>query len=350
VDKAKELPLMNAMLQLQFDESMQRYRNLQASRSIFQSAKWGSLSLLLPRRLEASESGVDSESARFVARIFDQAADAVESTPSNALVPLFTCVMAAAKHSLVMKHGLEAKSLARLISALFDLLEGCDNGSEAMYMMDEICSLIFQPALLNDEYSAHKENADCETPVRDAFRRFVSMAGTQRPHIYKVVLCRICGSWLAGDVAGLSAVPYRDDIVNLLVHKEEVVPLASAFTEKRSASQTELSFDTVTRETSLARGFLLVFLSRLPEQNNGLSPFVHENLICYTIERLMELVARPPANGSGLIMLGVSISLVLLGSVRCHANASISHARCFRLRNTASRCELYKHCAFSLGL
>ena len=187
--------------------------NEQAARSIFQYTKWGTLSCLLPKLTE-SPSFCESN-APFIDDIFDNAADAVESVPMNALVPLFNCLVTAAKSRFSGSDskivGNDVEHLDKIIKALFGLFDEAENSNDAMYFLDETCALIFQPALLLDEHMRLQVDPDCLTPIRDAFRRLIKAAGTQRPHISRVVLSRICAGWLGGTNAetGLSAIPYR---------------------------------------------------------------------------------------------------------------------------------------------
>jgi hypothetical protein len=121
-----------------------------------------------------------------------------------------------------------AENLSRIISALFAVMTDSPSGRKAVYMLDEVCTLLFQPKLLMDEFERLKRGGDeAQTPIRDAFRHFMEMASTKRPHISKAVLCRIAVAWLGNYSeestqmgAGLGAIPYRKDIAALLTHKE----------------------------------------------------------------------------------------------------------------------------------
>jgi hypothetical protein len=172
-------------------------------------------------------------------------------------------------------------------------------------MIDQLCALIFQPKLMMDEYKRFQE-PDSSTPIRDAFRRIAKMSGTERPHISRIVVSRICACWLKTNDIGLTAIPYRDDIVQLLVHKEDLVHVTSSFTyDGNSASKNEFELAANTHETSISRGFLIVFFSKLPDCNKTLPLTVQTELIQYVIVKLMDLVTQPPSSGSGLIMYGV---------------------------------------------
>ena len=289
IDAKKALPASTIILKLEFDAALaQRMGNGQAVRSVFQYAKWGALSCLLPKLLDASSNSDTIEVKSLLDDLFEAAADAVQSAPSNAIIPLFNCLVASSKSRFSKKadeKGLilipeDIRYLGKVIAALFGLVEDSKNTNDAMYMMDEICSLIFQPALLHDEYLRLQDDSGCDTPIRDAFQRFVKMAGSQRSHISRVVLSRLCASFLRTvdtpqfDI-GLSAIPYRDDIVNLLLHKDERMSLASTSsqgsTEKSRNGDDSMRLLDNTDETSVSRGFLLVFLSKLPDIDSGLS-------------------------------------------------------------------------------
>ena len=144
-----------------------------------------------------------------------------------------------------------------------------------------------------------------------------------------MVLSRICASWLrdasdSGNGIGLSAIPYREDIANLLILKEDVIPLSSAVAAregkiKRVGGDGPLELLESTDETSITRGFLLVFLSKLPNIGNGLPTCVHKDLLHFIIKILLDKI--PPV-GKGAIMLGVSLYSVV---VRFRQSAIISH-------------------------
>jgi hypothetical protein len=48
-------------------------------------------------------------------------------------------------------------------------------------MLDEVCALLFQPNLLIDEFERLQRDGDkSQTPIRDAFRHLMEMAGKKR--------------------------------------------------------------------------------------------------------------------------------------------------------------------------
>jgi hypothetical protein len=269
----------------------------------------------------------------FLQELFVAAAKSVESTPSTALVPLFNCVVTAAKLQFAPSTDEKGKSRSRdyhefdkVIKSLFSLIDACDCNSDSIVMIDQLCALIFQPELMIEEYKRFKEEPDDDSPIRDAFRRMVKISGTERPHISRIVVSRICASWLK---LNDTAIPYKDDIVQLLVHKENLVHITSSFTyEGDSADKRDIELAASTNETSISRGFLLVFFSKLPDCDKNLSLTVQTELIQYIIVRLMHIVTLPPTSGSGLIMYGVS-KLRRVDSSGTSSRKRISHSHPF---------------------
>jgi hypothetical protein len=292
--------------------------SVQALRSVFQFAKWGALSRMVPlvltsKSIDRSCNDID----QFIDDITGSAIDAVEASPSTALVPLFDSIVAVANFRFVEPVGnqMETNSsdsaqFSRLILALLDLVDGCDSNADSVSMIDKVCALLFQPTLLLHEYRRIQENPNDESPIREAFRRLVRFSGTERPHISRIVLSRACTGWLKCNEVGVSGIPYRDEIVQLLVHKEDIVPVTSSFTtsQVKSGHDDRMSLLPNTDETCVSRGFLLVFLSKLPDVGKGLSSSVLRDLLHYVVLKLVELVTLAPTSSSGLIMYGVSVS------------------------------------------
>ena len=312
MDIVTALSTTKALLRIQFDNGFKMVGQTQALRSVFQFSKWGALSMLLPKIVESKTfNGINL----LMDDVFDLAVDAVEATPSTALVPLFNSVVVVANAWYVKSienqndnASQDEPQFSKVIATLLDLVDGCGGNVDSIYMIDKICTLLFQPTLLLQEYQKLQENVDAETPIRDAFRRLVKMSGTDRPHISRIFLSRACAGWLMCSKVGVPAIPYRDDIVQLLVHKEEIVPAASSY----SPGNVSNDFDGIllvqnTDETCVSRGFLLVFLSKLPDIGSDLSPCVLKELLQYIILKLMNMVALAPTSSSGLIMYGVSL-------------------------------------------
>jgi hypothetical protein len=93
--------ILNLELSGKVDENVS---NEQTARSLFQYAKWGTLSYILRSVLESTTQSKDSGSEReaHVKELFDVAEESVYANPSDALLPLFDCVVMAAR-SLVAK-------------------------------------------------------------------------------------------------------------------------------------------------------------------------------------------------------------------------------------------------------
>jgi hypothetical protein len=307
--ESRLLPTCEMVLKLQF---LKPAGDEQSGRSVFQYAKWGALSVLLPRLFNSSLAD-SSEVESFVSSVFDETSDAVEATPISALLPLFRCVVVAAtgrfspqadKSVVLDKENLQ--HLEKVVRALFSLMEECQNSADSMLMLSELSALLFQPHLLLDESRRLLEDADSLLPIRDAFRELMKLAARSRAHVSRAVLCRIASGWLGseGD-AGVSAIPYRDDIADLLLSKEEVVDISAA---NQSVGRGEkasgiLEVPEGTHELSVARAFLLVFVSKLPAIENGLQPRVLSDLLHGLIFQIIDNI-RP--SGVGIIMTGTA--------------------------------------------
>ena len=98
----------------------------------------------------------------FTKEVVSVATDAVETAPSEALVPLFNCIVYATRFQLsqgISQGGslsLDAllHSLEGAIKALTRLMDDSKKSSDQSYMLNEICGIAFQYSLLRDE-------ADC---------------------------------------------------------------------------------------------------------------------------------------------------------------------------------------------
>jgi hypothetical protein len=184
------------------------------ARAVLQYAKWGAISCLVPLLLDSVPS--DSAGPRpqkvqsFLHDLLVSAFEAVKDTSETALFPLFTCVLFAGKQWVGVavdgsRMGEESQrseqayieNLQKMIGALFKLMEGRHTSSHKTYMLNELCSLIFNQKLLTDEYVRLNRNPKCPTPIRDAFRELVEIAGPRRPHVTKSVLYRLTAGWLA---------------------------------------------------------------------------------------------------------------------------------------------------------
>jgi hypothetical protein len=291
----------------------------QTARSVLQYAKWAAISCVLPLLLDTLQDAAESklkESQQLVEDLLSDAFDVVEATPADALLPLFNCILVAGKQSvLTAKKDTEQgeqfylRNLEKIIKALLAIMKDSNRSRESTYMLNEICALIFQPKLLYEEYNRLEHDPDCYTPIRDAFRRLIDMAGVQRPHITRSVLCRITVGWLGDDesdipMLGLNAIPYRDDIVKLLLHKENKVDESAANQSQGGALSGGAEIPPETNDLSVTRAFVLVFLSKLPDPNNGLNEKVLKDLLHYVVLQLLVKTAPKKVSNHALVMKG----------------------------------------------
>jgi len=309
------------VLNLAFPKDVDASIPKQTARSVFQYAKWGTLSHLLQSILEAEDSSPDSESERLslLNELFDVAEESVYATPADAMLPLFDCVVTGARNWLSLQTDgnrdttdLYTENLTKIIDALFALKSEVMTGRPAIYVLNEICALLFRPDLLMDEYERLvRYGNDAPTPIRDAFRRLMEMAGTKRPHISRIALSYISVAWLgtqSGDSspsvsAGLGAIPYRTDICDLLLHKEMKLEESSSVQETDvMVGPADIPYGS--DDTSVARGFILMFLSRVPDANDGLPPATLKELLHFIIFFLLDDVCLALIPGGAMLMLG----------------------------------------------
>ena len=304
------------MLNLNFPSDIDRTMcNIQTARSVFQYAKWGALSFLLQKLLEgASDNEMDAGRRTLLTNLFDVAEDSVYSTPADALMPLFDCCIVGARSFLSGDNGgssdtdgLYTKNLAKIVDSLFALKSEVPTGRPSIYMLNQICSLLFRPDLLMDEYNRMLvDGDDVSMPIRDAFRHLMEMAGTERPHISRIALSHISVAWRGNpneaNTVGLGAIPYRTDICDLLLRKEVKLEKASAVHEVDIVTgPTDLPPGS--DESSITRGFILLFLSSLPDVNYGLPAATLVELLHFIIFHLLNDVCLVP-NSRGAIMIG----------------------------------------------
>lgn len=290
---------------------------IKSMRSIFQYAKWGSLSLLLSETL-GNLSKDASQLAGFHDQIIDSALDSVNATPTKGLLALFGCVVTAAKYSfnihlenkknLVKSH---IKNMTKIINALFTIMDDTSHNATRAYMLQCTCSLLFRPERLFEEYNVFKlcqeegmDLSEINLPIRSAFRKMIKIAGTNRPYISKYSLSYMCVAWLGKkDDVGLSAIPYREDIAKLLIHKEAKLDIATSHKEglvQDDNIQQEGGFAILpkdTPDTSISRGFLLTFISSLPNENDGLQIEVKRKVCYYLIMWLLDAVCLQEQTG-----------------------------------------------------
>ena len=255
----------------------------QSERSLFVCSKWGSLGLLSQQCLKIKES---SSKSSFFKTLFREASDSVEACPTEGLLFLFDCIAISTRSGVTDEE--DGVKIENAIDSMFAVLDATAS-TDSMYVLDQICSILFNTDMLLGEANALKVNKKAPAPVRKAFRRLMKMAGTSRPHILRAALAKICTAWTGfGEERGLSALPYREDIFNLLSYKEDSIE-ASAVKGTSQEFENALA-DLVpkgTHEQSVARAFVLCFLERLAEANSELPSEVQTNLIEYLILRLL---------------------------------------------------------------
>jgi hypothetical protein len=284
--------------------------NEQTARSIFHFARWGCLSIMLPALLKRSDA---AEVKSLLESVFARALELVEATPLDALLPLFDSVRTAGSSwlSITGDGDCYASHLGNIINAMFAAMSDTSASADASYMLNEICGLIFRPAVLFDEYQRLQENPDYEAPIRESFLKLIKMAGTVRSYILRAVLCHICAGWLGSDgeiSPGLSAIPYVKEFVKLLVHKEEKLDESSTnqsqLAGSKQATYAALTLPSGTNYSSFARGFLLVFLARLPDPTDNLDPTVLSDFLHPVILTLLNDVCFSPLKAGNALMTG----------------------------------------------
>lgn len=275
------------------------------TRTVFVLAKWGSLSQLIPA-VDCST----PENRKLLDSFLEEALDAVDSVPRNAAIPLFICIVNAGKAQLAAKEKYSASLIKKLSDAMFGIMEETQKMGEQMYMLDQLCRLIFEPTYLFAEYAKLENKGTSKAPIRSCFRRMMEMAGTNRPHIARIVLLRACASWLHPhpEGVGLTAIPYRDDVLYLLQQKEK--PIDDDYELPKDGSEAQdptglINAQSLYTESGVSRSILLVFLSRLPTSEHGLSDTVLSDFVHFLLFKAID-VARSKPSCSSFVQLGVS--------------------------------------------
>ena len=291
IKESNLLKLSSKLLGLAYKKQLPVGVDAQPARSIFHFAKWGALSCIVPILMESGS--VDAEERdEFVEELVEEAIDAVDSASSEVLVPLFRCMVDATKHSHIVKSGnalskSDSKRFASIVDALSSIIEENSNGEDSMVMLDELCSLLFSPNVMLDEALRYQANKKTQTPVLATYRRLLNESLGQRPHMSKVVLCRAAAGWLGdtsdpSNVVGKAAVLYCDDILRLLLHKEdrmEDCAVNHSLETFTSVPEGAVGLPEGVDVQSIARFFALVFMSRLPSVEDGLDPDVLDGLV-----------------------------------------------------------------------
>ncbi len=289
---------------------------IQALRSIFHYAKWGSLSLIVPMINEAARKQTgDTDLAsgsiqQIYQKILASANEAVDSTPVIALPPLFACTTSCGEYLVKLEdagsNGTSLLSSIRVISeTLFAVLKEETASSTWMHMLSTMCNLLFSPKLLLHEY--HKSCVDGDRdnmPVMESFKKLIEMGSALKPHINIVAASYISVAWLGNkdsselDV-GLAAIPYRDEIAELLVYKEPKFDESSA-NQTSTRDRWDGILPHTTDGSSITRAFVLWFISKLPSPES-LSDVVLKELVHHIIMKLIDSCCQPPEKGKPFI-------------------------------------------------
>lgn len=160
-------------------------------------------------------------------------------------------------------------------------------------MLNEMCKLIFNQKLLLEEYNFSFANDNNDNmPILSAFERMMSLGGTTKPHINATAVSRISAAWMCHDGfeadMGVCAIPYRTHIANLLFYKECKLDESTA-NQALSKDQWSGALPEATDDLSITRGFVLLFLSKLPSPE-VMSNIVLKELIHFIIMYLLDNV------------------------------------------------------------
>ena len=269
----------------------------QACRSIFQYAKWGALSLIIPMIMEEAE--IQSiEIVELYQAILDSALQSVDATPVIALPPLFEAALGAGKH-IVTFEGEKSilSSLQTIIDTLFAVLKETSNSSSWTYMLNQICQLIFNPKLLFDEYQlSYASSSSGPMPVKKAFETLMKIGSNNKPYVIKTAVSQISVAWLGPEEetnsnTGVCAIPYRQSIVDLLIYKEMKYDETSA----HLGAGENYNLPKNTDSSSMTRAFVMSFLSKLPLPDVMSDVVLHE-LVHYIITKLLKICCTEPSS------------------------------------------------------
>ena len=300
---------------------------VKSSRSIMQYARWAAISCILPKLLEAMSDNASDQAQDEIDRMVDdllkEGVRASSITPSDAIKPLFDCIIISSRKWITISNRynhqqaetLCVENLTQIVKTLLSLIKQSTRSRESACMLNDFCALIFQTKLLREEYDRIVANSSsselCKTPIRDGFRQLIKIAGRYRPQITRAVLCRITVGWLGeegSDSRGISAIPYREDIVKLLLHKEGKYDETSSnqsFAELPKSDVTKIPFNT--NYHSVTRAFLLVFFGELSDPEAGLNPTVKKELLQFTILELLKQATPEKGTHPSLSMRGTPI-------------------------------------------
>jgi hypothetical protein len=266
----------------------------------------GCLSLLIPIVTEQHSSHNANAHNSLCENVIKVARESVDATPVIALTPLFRSVVASGVYVTDKSQGADMlASLQTIIDTLFAIMDEENTSSNWVYMLHEICKLIFSPKLLRDEYQTlvgTSVNENKNRPILRAFEKLLKMAGTTKPHICKTAVSIISSAWLGEEgstESGILAIPYRDHIIDLLIYKEGKVD-DSALHQSFYQDSVEGLLPKSTDASSITRAFVLVFLSKLPPLES-ISDTVLVELVHYIIDGLLDIAYKGPAVGKPFI-------------------------------------------------
>lgn len=291
------------------------------ARSVLFFAKWASISKIL--RLIGDNIANESECYRneargFIEWILSECFEAVSAAVQDAVVPVFNCIQEATIIWLNTGNNEDNSStfhtdmLEKLVQSLIGLMQAASVSYDGVYMLNQLCSLLFQPRLMRNEYERLRQDCCARTPIRDGFRDLLKMAGVERDHINRSVLCMATFAWLGADdqdnySKGLNAIPYRDDLVELLVHKGVRKDEASSNQYRSQTIAGMLDIPPETNPLSLSRAFILVFIEKLPDIADGLNPVVLQELVEPVILQLLIKAEPIKSSKPSLIMKGTPL-------------------------------------------
>jgi len=262
------------------------------------------------------ETQCDTPSSGLYRSIFELAKDSVQATPIIALTPLFQTAVKAGEHLLSLDSTGNSdfcfadallESLGMVIEILFSVLEDISNSSTWMYMLNTMCNLIFNPKLLELEYERQVAGQPKKTPIFSAFERLMRLAGGTKPHISTVAVSKISVAWAfqkdsnSSDM-GLCAIPYRTHIASLLIHKECKLDDSTA-NQALSKNQWDKLLPKQTHYLSITRGFVLLFLSKLPDANE-MCEIVLKDLVHFIILYLLDNVCCAKVKAGDIFISG----------------------------------------------
>lgn len=261
------------------------------------------MSLLVPMMVATQQSGSGDGVQSICSRVISVAKESVDATPVIALSPLFKSVVASGTYVANQLQGADMlSSLETIIATLFAILDEENTSSNWVYMLHEICKLIFCPKLLGEEYRSYANGNNDQMPILSAFQKLLKMASTTKPHICKTAVSIISSAWLGedgSDDAGLVAIPYRSHIIDLLIYKEAKVD-ESASHQSSYQETVEGLLPKSTDVSSITRAFILVFLSKLPSLES-ISNVVLKELVHFVIDGLLDIGCKGPAVGKPFI-------------------------------------------------